>query len=423
LAEKVILQATLAKVPLGKHIFEALLETKQGKKLSSLRMELKKLKPLAKGTETKILLREGGSSIVLVNGKPLFPLGLFFQRSHSWEDDLFAEGARAGFTHMIHWTRRSGAQGVEDLKRMLDIAQKEGFYVVGWGNMLAQSPDQREGLSYAMSTDKMRSVLVECWLPQLAEAIPRVAGHPALMGWRVFDEVPARHVSNNVLLAEKLREIDPYHNQYFSTEGGNALTIAARGGELNTHDNYVSDSEPMTASFYKALLLKEQCGRLNNRVPIVVPQLSLSTALRFLRYEEQRCHSFLAVIAGAKGLEWFIDRPSLLGPWNELKKIVGQIRQLSPVLLEPDIEQNFSIGQKASSPIYARLFKKGRDHYLIAANSTIHPTSACFKIQGLRDNTKAKEVFDSTRIDSKGDELTLEFGPYEVLVYRMTLNR
>jgi len=113
----------------------------------------------------------------------------------------------------------------------------------------------------------------------------------------------------------------------------------------------------------------------------------------------------------------------LLGPWNDLKKIAGQIKEISPVLLEPDIEQKFSIKQGGSNPIYSRLYKKDTDYYLIAANSTIDPTAACFKMEGLRDNTEAKEFYNNTKIYSKEDELTLEFGSYEVLVYKMKLDR
>jgi len=413
--EKALLRAELAGIPIGTHTFEAILETGEGRKLSTVAMELRKLKPLATGTETKILIREGGDSIVLLNGKPFFPIGLFVQ-SPQFCESIFAEAADAGFTHVIHW---GGHRTIAELKRQLDIAEKAGIYVVGASRLLTKK--HLIG-GFKLSREALRKGLVEKAFPVLSETIPQIAGHPKLIAWRTMDEVPARHVPAAVLLADKIRELDPYHNIYFSTEGGTDLPIARRGGEVFTHDCFIKGGDPMSGSFYKAQRLKGQCAR-NNRVPSSSAQVDHSAERRPLRYEEQRCHSFLALIAGAKGLEWFGDRPCWLGQWRDLQKIVGQIRRISPVLLEPDIEQDMKIDQQSPS-IYARLCMKGKDYYLLAANSKIDPISATFKIQGLEAGTRVKEFYEGNKVRSGEDgSLNLTFGPYEVVVYSMRLKR
>jgi len=419
LGDKVTLVADLGKMPLGKHTFEIVLETEQGsKKLSSLSLELRKLEPLTEGNETKILVRENGTSIILLNGKPFFPLGVFNQ-SPQFSAETFADAAEAGFTHCVHW---KCAIGIEELERQLDLAQEAGIYIVGWAQRLVPRPEKREDrISYASSRDRMRKGLEEWFLPAL-EPIRQVVHHPALIAWRHFDEAPARHVPNAVLVAERIRELDPYHVQYFSTEGGADLPIAARGGEVFTHDCYTKAGAGLASGYYKTLRLKGQCAR-QNRVPGVAPQMHTTSMLRYMRYEEQRCHTFLAIIGGAKGLEWFGDRPHILGPWRDLMKIVSQVSKLSPVLVEPDIEQDFNIEQDAAKPVYARLFRKGNDHYLIAINTTIRPTSACFRIKGLKENAEAKEFYQATKIQATADGLALRFGPYEVFVYQLKLDR
>jgi len=420
LNEQTILKVDLSKVPLGIHTFEAILETKDGKKLSSFALEMKNFKPLVKGTETKILRRPNSSSIVLINGKPTLPLGFIAGYSHNWYERFMPEMAEAGFTHVVHW--KGCPSGVEELKRKLDIAQKSGIYLVGWTNVLVRTPKERsERIRYSMSQDRMRKAIVERFLPEISELIPQVVDHPALIGWRTFDEMPSGHVSNGVLVTQKVRELDPYHNVYFSTEGGADLPIAKKAGEISALDCFLKDNH-MAHGFFRARRHVEQSDR-NKMVPLSTPQFFHSCWRYCFRYEQQRCHSFLALLAGARILEWFNHPYQLLGPWNDLKKIAGQIKEISPVLLEPDIEQKFSIKQGGSNPIYSRLYKKDTDYYLIAANSTIDPTAACFKMEGLRDNTEAKEFYNNTKIYSKEDELTLEFGSYEVLVYKMKLDR
>jgi len=273
-----------------------------------------------------------------------------------------------------------------------------------------------------MSKDRMRAVLLEHWFPQIEQALPQMAGHPALIGWRHFDEAPAKHVPNAVLLAGRIRELDPYHNVYFSTEGGADLPIAPRGGELFSHDCFMNDAGSMANGYHKSARLKAQCAR-NNRVPNVAAQNDHSGQLRPLRYEEMRCQSFLALIGGAKSLEWFSDRPHFLGPWNDQKRVARQIRRISPVLLEPDIEQGITVEQEGARTVYTRLFRKGTDYTLMAAQSTVRPTSAHFKIRGLKENSLVREFYQGTTTRSGPDGLTLEFGPYEVLVYQMRLDR
>jgi len=419
LSTKVTLSAELAEVPVGRHTFEAILETGKGKRLSSLSLELKKLEPLAGGTEAKIMLREAGTSIVLVDGKPFFPLGQLNQCPQFCEQ-ILPDAAKAGFNFVQHW---KSPVGPGELQRWLDIADKAGIYVMGWSSRLVPRPEKKaDRISFSMSKERMRQALVESYLPKLAEAIPQVAGHPALIGWYNFDETPARHVANAVMVAEKVRELDPYHNLLFSSEGGKRLTEASRGGEIFVHDGYLGNSSPMATTYYDALYLKRTCAK-HNRVPLMILQLSVSSSLRYMRYEEQRCHSFLALIGSAKGLLWCMDRPHILGPWNDLKRIVGQISKLAPVLLAPDTAQDFTIIQDGPRTVQARLFKKDNDYYLIAANTTIRPTTACFKVKGLKEKAEATEFYQSTNIRADADGLTLKFDSYEVMVYKLRLDR
>jgi len=265
---------------------------------------------------------------------------------------------------------------------------------------------------------------METWLPQLDEKVSQFVTHPALIGWRHWDEPPAKHIHTAALVGEKIRERDPYHNVAIACCDLGVFDVPNinDAGELWVNNPYVADSHPMASVWHDVHRLKQQCAR-SNRVPIICLQVMVSGQLKQMRYEEQRCQSFLAVIAGGKGIEWFPDRSSFLNVWEDHKKVVRQIKRLEAVLLAPDVAQNFSIEQAPSEPIYARLFREGQDYYLIAANSSIRPSSACFKIQGLKENRAAMEIYERKKLRSAPDGLTLEFGPYEVLAYRMRLHR
>jgi len=419
LGTKATLTFDLSMVPVGKHGLEITLENSHGKKLAACSLPLRKHKPLAKGTEAKILVREGGTSVVLLNGKPVFPLGLYLSHGCALAEDIMADAAGAGFNYIQNWSSR----GSEKLEAELDMARKVGIHVVGQASRLVVVK-RADRISYSMSQARLRKATVKTWFPQLEQKIPQFITHPALMGWRHWDEPPASHIHTAALVGGKIRESDPYHNVAIACCDLGVFDVPNinDAGELWVNNPYLADSHPMASVWHDVHRLKQQCAG-SHRVPIICLQVMVSGQLRQMSYEEQRCQSFLSVIAGGKGIEWFPDRSSSLGAWEDHKKVVRQISQIADVLLAPDVAQNFSVEQDPSKPIYARLFREGQDYFLIAANSILRPTSACFKIQGLKENGAVREIYKRKKLRSGPDGLTLDFGPYEVLAYRMRLDR
>lgn len=412
LGEKAYLAATLTDIPLGRHTFNVILENSDGDPLSTVDLDLRKLTPLTEGTESKIWIRDKGDAVVLVDGRPFLPLGLFHMRV-DFSEQIFADAAQAGFNEIIHWRSR----GVEALRRELDIARNNGIYMIAEAKRLVPRPkDRSTELSYAMPARHFHMTFVDYWIPHLEEKVPQVAGHPALIGWNQFDEAGPRFAATTMLFTRTLHRLDPYHIVVactdFNVEGAEKL------GEVFRNDAYLYTHKPMAAAYHEARKWVEAATRCN-KVPDVTIQIRTTSQQRPMRYDEMRCNVFLVLIAGARGLNFFGMRASFLEPWEAIKKVVSEVRDISDILLAPSVVQDFSVSQGRTKAVFARLFRKGDEHYLMAANSSVKPVSASFTIRGLEQETRLTEVYSGKTLSAGGDEVQVDFNPYEVVVYRM----
>jgi hypothetical protein len=148
-------------------------------------------------------------------------------------------------------------------------------------------------------------------------------------------------------------------------------------------------------------------------------------------YEEERCLSYLALVHGATGLFYYTfqsgsyrikDYP---GHWNDVKRVVSELRTLSPLLLAPldstyqpqvDPPQIHWVIKTVANDQAGGLIKKG--HYLMAVNTAEKPLKATLVVPSVM-NDRVRVLFEKRLLRIKAGKLTDTFEPYGVHIYHL----
>lgn len=154
---------------------------------------------------------------------------------------------------------------------------------------------------------------------------------------------------------------------------------------------------------------------------------------RYPAYEEERCLSYLALVHGAKGLFYYkfeaekYRSKNYLQHWNNVKKVVSELRSIYPLLPAPvdsscqlDVEppEVHCALKKVEKGDDRGLIEKG--YYLIAVNTTKKPLKAAFAIP-FRFDGEANVLFDKRSVPINEGKLIDDFEPYGVHVYVLQL--
>ena len=119
-------------------------------------------------------------------------------------------------------------------------------------------------------------------------------------------------------------------------------------------------------------------------------------------------------------LRWFIVRHPYLECWDNIKSVVGEIRQLAPMLLAEEVEQNVEVKQPSGNAVYWVLLEHEGRRYSLAANSTkerVEPVT--FTVPDLMDGSAVKVWFEDRDLRSTGGSFSDAFEGYERHVYAL----
>jgi hypothetical protein len=155
---------------------------------------------------------------------------------------------------------------------------------------------------------------------------------------------------------------------------------------------------------------------------------------RFPTPAEYRCLAYLSIINGVKGL-WFytgsgqkdfegkpaglLNKPAE-GHWDYVQKLVGELRQFSPVIMAPAGAAQLTLSP-ADAPVEFAVRELAGAIYLIAANKSGRPQSVCFRGTALRGK-RADMLYQTHPVAVAGDSLTDELTPFGVHVYKLDKN-
>ena len=368
---------------------------------------------------------------ILVNGERVFPIGIYHIPK---SEEPFRELAEAGF-NLVRC----------DSKEQLDKAHENGLKVwVSLGDGLDLSKDR------------------EAREKQVRERIAELKDHPALMIWESMDEPAwtwkkpwqARASAEGLAEGHKLvKELDPGHLLWINHAPRNTWKTLAKFSQ-NTDvvacDVYPVISEDIDADKTYAIMPNgEQTDLADQTISCVGKYIDkLKKAAggkqavwlvaqgfawdneqnpdnpRYPTYEEMRFMAYNAIIHGVNGILYWgtYSMPQPSEHWSNLKKVVRELADLSPVLASPAIPSNVlmdyeEMGFSIDSGVEVMVKDCKGTVYVFAANTTVGPAKATFS--NLPSSADSVEVlFEERSLTVSNDSFQDSFDPYEVHVYK-----
>jgi hypothetical protein len=103
--------------------------------------------------------------------------------------------------------------------------------------------------------------------------------------------------------------------------------------------------------------------------------------------------------------------------WDYVQKLVGELRDFSPVIMAPASAAKVSISP-ADAPLECALRELEGKLYLLAANKSDRPQSVRFAAAALKGR-RAQVLYETRQVAVEADSLADEFTPFGVHLYKL----
>jgi len=351
-----------------------------GEHVATARVALLKLPP--KSNEVKI---DNAGRGLIVDGLPFLPFGFYCVHPTG---DLPEVEATQGFNLIAPYLdlpERGRRKAIGKVRDEMDRCAALGLKVHYDLRRVASQPPSKEK-----------------W-EQLRAEVEAIRDHPALLCWYLCDE-PAGQGIDPAILDEAyafVKTLDPYHPITMVFCVPSKAHDYAKGLDIVMADPYPIPHSPVTkVSDVADGLLRAFEGRM----PLwMVPQAFGGGEwwTREPTAREQRVMTYLALIHGATGIQYFIRRPPVGNPtspslWSECRRLALEAAELAPALLshEPRPEVTWS-----PDAVHAAAWCDRGYITILAANTQNRPRTLCLTLQGSSYSGKAEVLFENRRID------------------------
>ncbi len=353
-------------------------------------------------------LRE--DNVLLVAGKPFFPIGFYDIPTEDFE-----LASRAGVNTVSF---SGGGQGI--LPR-LDAAAKCGMKVVIHSTWRWFSPDREK----------------------MVQEVDPIKAHPAILAWYLRDEpsTASRDCGPDVMRAlyHEMHRLDPYHPSFTTFCVPPEYGLYADTMDLFAIDPYPVDCAPLTQ-------VSDLCDRAqaaiagSARALWIIPQAFGSeqgpqTWWRIPTIEEERAMTYLALIHGAKGIIFYRYDVQEYVPqtkgwksistipqtypklWEGFVGLIGELKELAPVLLAPE-----PVGKRellADPPVHAAERHCEGERVVLAVNPTYQEARVRLRVPGIPAATTVTTWPDGQPVKMNRGVIEATFAPLQVRIYRM----
>lgn len=348
---------------------------------------------------------------LVVDGKPVFPIGMYWGRVTAKDLDVYAKGP---FNFLMPY--------VPVNREQLDLCNARGLKafcnIKDWYTFVRRG---RDGISTIDDVKrKIRSVVEE------------LRDHPALLGWYMNDEIPIVHIDELTACYKLVRELDPMHPTWtmlylMPDMRGFLPTFDIGGTDPYPHEEWkqwrnaydwpkqqiaaVFGSRPVWQAVQahdSAAYKKESREELMKTHPTSI--------------EELRSLTWQALTAGANGLSYYsffdLQKMSWKTPFEEsfgnVCLVAEEVRRLENVLLLPDT----SPVSADTSDIGARIWRDGSNIYLAVANLRNDNTVGCVAVDAQALLTETLLGVPPVSVD-KGFA-SFKFRPFDVSFVRLS---
>lgn len=425
-----VVELPLADVPLGES--DVTLKVLRGEDvLWQGQDKLTRLEPPAQGT--RITQIDRYRRIMVVDGEPFFPMGVFGAYGE-YMDEL----AAADFNVTLRWKGKTTVNRwdleqepnspyhQQAVREWLDAAAAAGIYAVETPTKLApqklyhrfRDPDWHE--KHPIITNQITPHVVN-----LAK------NHPAVIAYYSYDEPddfypttpdhPKHLIMREGVEAwyDVVKELDPYHSVMTLFAVGFSKNPDWEAWDVWMRDWYIYRGKHMSEVYDRT---RENYQPLWDRhTPYVFTPLFEKSSGRPvpLSAEEQRAQSYLVLAGDARGL-FYWDWPAAYAPnWEMLKQIAGEVNQLKPVLVERSPEQSLNYANADTEKSVKALIKNhdGKT-YIIAVNAESAPVQVSYTLpQGYEG--QATVLFDGENIALQDGQFSDDFEIYGRRVYEL----
>lgn len=348
---------------------------------------------------------------LIVDGEPFFPLGIYLGPT---EEEHLKRIADAGFNTILCY-----GYGVENNpEAYMERARKFGLKVI------YSLKDFYEGTAYFPEMGKSGLELAKEYVEKLRE-------HPTLLAWYINDELPISYIPKITEMYELVKKLDPNHPQFQVLYQIPDLELYYNCTDVMGVDPYPIPSQPITmVSDWTSSAVKA----MHNAKPVwVVPQIfdpsvyNSKMTPREPSYEEKKNMFYQALINGAKGLiaYSYFDLLRVSGGkdapletfnrrWEEISNIVGEMKQLIPILLEGEDIPNLQ-GKTSNGKVILKGIAHQNKLYILVANISTETVSLTIHLptNGLRSIKR----IDGTPVSQRENKLRDQLKPLEATTY------
>ncbi|MBN1899797.1 hypothetical protein JW926_00560 [Candidatus Sumerlaeota bacterium] len=348
-----------------------------------------------------------------VDGKPFFPIGIYTLQSRTpglSHDDVLREARDAGFNMTVFY-----AYKVPDLTPLIDAAHRNHIPAFVYGS----DP-------YKIRKGK--------WTPEeVSIDLDARLDHPALLGWYLVDEPEGIGETNQDTLRrlyETVKAKDMNHPCSLVIMSPHAAKIYGSFSDIVWVDPYPIPDHPVT---YVSQHIDGVIEAVKGERPVwavlqafdwnIWRKGAIDKAHRPTP-EEERCMTYLALIHGAKGIIYWAHTASRYyirdypEHWNFMKRLAGELRDLSPVLLSMEKAPVLQV-LPDTVPLDTMVKKSGGGLYVFAANRESAPCNANFKIQDGVSSVNMEVLFENRRLKIESGGWKDSFAPLAVHVYKL----
>ncbi len=336
-----------------------------------------RLKRLAAAPKHRVFIDEHRR--LIVNGKPFFPLGMYWSNIREKELRIYHDSP---FNCIMPYGDKA--------RRELDLAWKYGIHVI------YSIKDYYAGSHWCPKSIHTRADE----RPAVEKTVRAFRNHPALLAWYLNDEMPVSDIERLSAHRRWVEQADPDHPTWVVVYQVDDINAYLPSFDAIGADPYPIPSRPISTAL--AWTRKTVRGSLGFRAVWMVPQVFDWAAYHPERkprpptFEEMRSMAWQCIAGGANGLifySWFdlwkMDRrttaPGAPPPkepfsrrWNEIKRMAAEIQGLFPVLL--------GIGPclapsrvQAPATVAWRVFGQGGATWLLVVNAAPAAASATFE--------------------------------------------
>jgi len=343
---------------------------------------------------------------LLVNKEPFFPIGMYSVRSPT----VFTELKRAGF-NTVHSYEISKEYLCNYLLKAEDAGLKTYIYPA----------TQMKDISYS--------------LQKVASAVEEFRNSPALLAWQLVDEPELKKtisLSDVAQLYKMVDIVDGTHPSALVISKADKLEDYVPYTDIIIVDPYPIPDRPLT-------LVSDM---IDKTILAVGDKKPVWAILQVFGYQDKqhkgwnrkreptlaevRCMTYLAIAHGAKGIFYFAYHGSQydirLSPkhWDGVKRIAGELRDLTPVLLAPKSKKKIGVKVDGGNQttIHSLIKEWDGKTYLIAVNVSNAPIRGIFS--GIDESVQQIDVeFENRNVNCVNGGFSDDFTPYAVHIYKI----